>query len=447
MSEFNKNQNQQTKIAGVDRKVLEELYKKREGRLSSYNLREFEMNSFQHIEKFEPHHLDDFLRHAIKCGASDVFLDSNKKAYMQVQGRKQFITHKVLNDVEMKSFIDRIYEGQTWNLTLNSGHGINRVYVTKDEKGNELRFRVNITYMQGSSGRGFDIVLRSIPNTPPNLDPELPQEVIECFYRKTGINWVVGATGSGKSTLLASLIKNLLLDNNISLRIVSFEAPIEFLYDKVPQFQSDIIQIQVPDMLGTFAIGIEEAMRKKPDHIFVGECRDAPTIRSSIAGFLSGHLVYTTIHANDVSEVFGRVGSWFSSEEKRGIYTDLLLNSQLMLSQRLAISKKTNKRFPIREYIVMDRKIVEELMADNDFENFGTKMKDVIWKYGVPFYVHARYKNLTGDLDDSIFRIQYMTQTSKSIEEIDDKIRELQAKKHPMFYKEDMDNESIFENK
>jgi len=112
-----------------------------------------------------------------------------------------------------------------------------------------------------------------------------------------GMMLVTGPTGSGKTTTLYAAISEI---NNGSEKIVTIEDPVEY---QLP----GVLQIPVNEKKGlTFARGLRSILRHDPDKIMVGEIRDAETAQIAIQSALTGHLVFTTVHANNVFDVIGR---------------------------------------------------------------------------------------------------------------------------------------------
>jgi general secretion pathway protein E len=112
-----------------------------------------------------------------------------------------------------------------------------------------------------------------------------------------GMMLVTGPTGSGKTTTLYAAISEI---NTGAEKIVTIEDPVEY---QLP----GVLQIPVNEKKGlTFARGLRSILRHDPDKIMVGEIRDSETAQIAIQSALTGHLVFTTVHANNVFDVIGR---------------------------------------------------------------------------------------------------------------------------------------------
>lgn len=112
-----------------------------------------------------------------------------------------------------------------------------------------------------------------------------------------GMFLVTGPTGSGKTTTLYAAISEI---NQGFDKIITIEDPVEY---QLP----GVLQIPVNEKKGlTFARGLRSVLRHDPDKIMIGEIRDSETAQIAIQSALTGHLVFTTVHANNVFDVLGR---------------------------------------------------------------------------------------------------------------------------------------------
>ena len=132
------------------------------------------------------------------------------------------------------------------------------------------------------------------------FNPEDLKRFRRAITRPHGMVLVTGPTGSGKTTTLYAAISEM---NTHEDKLITIEDPVEYQL-------SGIVQIPVNEKKGlTFARGLRSVLRHDPDKIMVGEIRDAETAQIAIQSALTGHLVLTTVHANNVFDVIGRFAS------------------------------------------------------------------------------------------------------------------------------------------
>ncbi len=112
-----------------------------------------------------------------------------------------------------------------------------------------------------------------------------------------GMVLVTGPTGSGKTTTLYAALSEI---NAVEEKVVTIEDPVEYQV-------KGVVQVPVNEKKGlTFARGLRSILRHDPDKIMVGEIRDSETAQIAVQSALTGHLVFTTVHANNVFDVLGR---------------------------------------------------------------------------------------------------------------------------------------------
>lgn len=132
------------------------------------------------------------------------------------------------------------------------------------------------------------------------FNPEDLKRFRKAITRPHGMVLVTGPTGSGKTTTLYAAISEM---NTFEDKLITIEDPVEYQL-------SGVVQIPVNEKKGvTFARGLRSILRHDPDKIMVGEIRDAETAQIAIQSALTGHLVLTTVHANNVFDVIGRFAS------------------------------------------------------------------------------------------------------------------------------------------
>ena len=168
-----------------------------------------------------------------------------------------------------------------------------------------IDFRVSIM----PSSFGEDAVIRildkeSIANDMKGLSLEnlgISEREIKRLRKKIrepyGMVLVTGPTGSGKTTTLYAALTEIQTGED---KIITIEDPVEYML-------RGVLQIPVNEKKGlTFAKGLRSILRHDPDKIMIGEIRDSETAQIAVQSALTGHLVFTTVHANNVFDVIGR---------------------------------------------------------------------------------------------------------------------------------------------
>jgi defect-in-organelle-trafficking protein DotB len=191
---------------------------------------------------------------------------------------------------------------------------------------------------------------------------------------------ITGPTGSGKTTLLAAANRMLLERPQGCGKLLTYEAPIEFTYDTISSPHSLVSQTEIGRHLGSFADGVRNALRRKPNIILIGEARDRETISAAIEAGQTGHAVYTTAHTTGVSATIRRMISAFEPEERRERAYALMETMRLIVTQAL-VPKVGGGRMGVREWMRFDDQVREKLL-DMDFDKWGTEVQRMIPNYG-----------------------------------------------------------------
>lgn len=309
-------------------------------------------------------------------GASDLHLQSDDYAKIKYQRDLIPISHRILTDSEVKGFIKEIY-GENATAEINIGKDINTSHAINMADGSVIRFRVNAIGVFSAGGDGIQITIRTIQSKPLKLSVlKLEDEIWNNFVPDQGLIIVTGPTGSGKTTLMSSCIREILEDKYGSKKIVTYEQPIEFVYNEIDKGNNIITQTEVPKNIKTFDEAVESSMRRAPNIIFIGESRDKATIMNSILASQTGHLVYTTAHTNSAAETVRRMINVFSPEERNSLQYDLIDSLKMIVAQRL-IRDVNNKSIAIREYLVFTSQIKDHLKKV-DANNVSAEIKRIV---------------------------------------------------------------------
>jgi general secretion pathway protein E len=242
---------------------------------------------------------------ALKAGASDIHLSTTATGLTL-----KYRIDGVLTEAETIPGVE-IAEQVVSRIKVMSELDIAERRVPQDGRfkakrdGREIDFRVSIM----PSVFGEDAVLRILDRRALSdelsgitldalgFDEQMKKELRRLSTLPYGMMLVTGPTGSGKTTTLYAVISEV---NTGMDKIVTIEDPVEY---QLP----GVLQIPVNEAKGlSFARGLRSILRHDPDRIMVGEIRDPETAEIAVQSALTGHLVYTTLHANSVFDVIGR---------------------------------------------------------------------------------------------------------------------------------------------
>ena len=179
---------------------------------------------------------------------------------------------------------------------------------------------------------------------------------------------VVGATGAGKSTTLASMLEY--RNQRMTGHILTIEDPLEFLFSNK---KSIVNQREVGRDTQSLQVGLKNALRQAPDCILIGEIRDRETMTAALSYALSGHLVLSTLHANNSYHALGRILSFYTPEARPALLSDLASGLKAIVSQRL-LKSVTGGRIPAVE-VLLNTQLVSELIEKGDFNGIKEAME------------------------------------------------------------------------
>lgn len=304
------------------------------------------------------------LLNAFQRGASDVFFQTNEPIRARIHGEVAKLTRRSLASHEVLRVIDEVY-GESGSAAVTAGDPRDYADSFEYERGRSVNWRVNATACAlGAMNSGVEVVYRAIPESPPELSSlDVPPEIVEALNPSEGMILVVGPTGSGKSTLLAAITRDS-LENGRHRIWRTFEAPVEFVYDKINRHQTNIISqssVGTGGHVASFAQGVANVLRRTPTDILVGEMRDRETIEAGILAAKTGHRVWSTAHAGNVAETVYRLISAFQGTERALKVVDFLQAIRMIVVQQL-LPKVNGGRTPIREYLIFSKEIRDALI-------------------------------------------------------------------------------------
>jgi twitching motility protein PilU len=305
--------------------------------------------------------LERVLRLMAEKKASDVFLSARTPILIKIHGQIMQLTDQVLTPSQPRQLLsEMISPTQMEELDetgeLNLGITIPGVAI----------FRLSAFKQRGSVAAVF----RHIPSDIPGLETlNVPDVLADLVLQKRGLILLAGATGSGKSTTLAAMLEH--RNQRMTGHILTIEDPLEFLFSNK---KSIVNQREVGRDTQSLQIGLKNALRQAPDCILIGEIRDRETMTAALSYALSGHLVLSTLHANNSYHALGRILSFYTPEARPALLSDLSSGLKAIVSQRL-IKSTAGGRVPAVE-VLLNSQLVSEMIDRGDF----TGVREVLEK-------------------------------------------------------------------
>ncbi len=249
--------------------------------------------------------VDSVLFNAIQRRASDIHIETQENVVV-IKYRIDGVLYPAMEPIDKKhhqTIISRIKVMSELDIAEKRIPQDGRFKIRV--KGRTIDFRVSIM----PTVHGEDAVIRILDKESANaefknlrldvlgIDAETTRRLRKFIREPYGMVLVTGPTGSGKTTTLYACLSEI---QSVEDKIITIEDPVEY------QLRG-ITQIPVNEKKGlTFARGLRSILRHDPDKVMVGEIRDEETAQIAVQAALTGHLVFTTVHANNVVDVLGR---------------------------------------------------------------------------------------------------------------------------------------------
>lgn len=314
-------------------------------------------------QKYGREELNQLLITVYEEGVSDVLIQTGEPILISLQGDWVRVGSRPLLLSELQMLLTQTHTINAFAELISGKEQLYRYDVRKD-RSSLYGFRccaVQINSMNAGE-HGVEIVMRAIAALPPPVESlQLEKELLQSIVPNTGLVLVTGPTGSGKSTLLAAVLRHI-LETPPGRHIITFENPVEFMLRNVPNRIGVVAQSEIPKALPSFAAGVANALRRKGEVILIGEAREIETIRALIEAAQTGHLVYSTVHTNDVASTITRMADSFGIEQAWPVALKLLDAVRLIVHQRLAPGVD-GRRVAVREFLVFNEDIRRSLMA------------------------------------------------------------------------------------
>ena len=302
-----------------------------------------------------------WLRFMVEHKASDLFLTSGFPAAVKLDGKIQKIEQETLSAEKCTEIAVSIMNTKQIEEFMSTNECNFAIQLP-----GSARFRVNAMVQRGATA----LVLRMISSEIPSFEAlDLPPILEKVALRKRGLVIFVGGTGSGKSTSLAAMIDY--RNENSQVHIITIEDPNEFVH----QHKNSIItQREVGVDTDNWFAALKNTLRQAPDVILIGEIRDRDTMEYAMAFAETGHLCMATLHANSTNQALDRIINFFPEERRHQLLTDLSLNLQAFVSQRL-VPKEHGKGRVAAVEVLLNSPLISDLIHRGDIHGIKEIMK------------------------------------------------------------------------
>lgn len=324
---------------------------------------------------------DRLFVHAARSGASDITLQTDRPVFLEVHGVLYPVTRRALDNHELSAIINGIY-GQNASAMIKQGIDLDPSHEVRVGRTERYRFRVNATACYAGFEDGMQITVRIIASQPPRLaDLDIEPEIRDNCRPDNGLVVITGGTGNGKSTILAAVVRSFLEDADLSKKIITYEAPIEYVYDEIESLNSLVSQHEIPRNVKSFPHAVRNSLRRAPKIILVGESRDPETISAALEASETGHALYTTVHSNSVAETIYRMVNMFPQAERSTKMFEILESLRLVVTQRL-VRTVDGKRTGLREFLVFTEAMRDRLRSARDLREVTEMITMMVREHG-----------------------------------------------------------------
>lgn len=305
--------------------------------------------------------IHNLLTHMVKNKGSDLFITAGYPPAMKLDGKVTKLSDKPLS-AEHTAQIARSIMDEKQAIEFAETNECNFAISLAGVS----RFRINAMIQRGAA----TLVCRVITSDIPKFDDlKLPPVLKDVVMEKRGLVIFVGGTGSGKSTSLAAMIDY--RNENSNGHIITIEDPIEYVH---PHKNCIISQREVGVDTQNWFAALKNTLRQAPDVILIGEIRDRETMDYALAFAETGHLCMATLHANNSNQALDRIINFFPEERRTQLLTDLSLNLQAFISQRL-IPREGGKGRVAAVEILLNSPIISEMIQKGEIHGIKEMMK------------------------------------------------------------------------
>lgn len=246
--------------------------------------------------------VNDIFSEAIRQRASDIHFEGSKSKFFVRMRKTGGLSLYAEHDISLyKGVIARLKVVSKMDITDTTSAQDGECTVSYDNEEYSMRLSILPAFF------GESAVVRILHNqqfvsiNELRLPDDKIIELRKVLELKEGVFFVAGPTGSGKTTTIKTILREM---DTVKLKIISIEDPIEY---KIP----GIVQVEVNRKQNIrFSNLLRNVLRQDPDVIFIGEIRDEETAKIAVEAGMTGHLVLSTIHATDFSNIINRLKSF-----------------------------------------------------------------------------------------------------------------------------------------
>lgn len=352
------------------------------------------------VDSWGPTDLDKLLLWGVEKEMSDLSILPGKPVYLEIHGEWYTVTKRPVRTSEIATILDCWYGGQG-SAMVQSGQDLDFSHEIKKDRLTRLRFRCNATACADGYATGINLVLRSIPGTPPALESlNLEPEILSAIFPTNGLVLITGVVGSGKSTTLAAILRK--ISETQRRHILTYEAPIEFDLANNPNAIGPIAQCEIGRHLPSFDVASRNSARRAGNVILLGEARDKETLTEVLKSAEKGVCVYSTVHTMSVADTPMRMVNDFPPNEQNGIASALWASLRLIIHQRL-VPGRTGGRVALREFLVFQPKHCNRLYG-TPLSKVTPVIQEMVTDDGQTLLADARRKYTDGAITDEAYR-------------------------------------------
>jgi twitching motility protein PilU len=304
---------------------------------------------------------NSLLQLMVHKAASDLFITAGMSPCIKVHGKISPVTKQPLTAAQSRDLVQGIMNAKQraeYEQTNECNFAISAAKIG--------RFRVSAFIQRDCAG----MVLRRIESRIPQMEElHLPNVIRDLAMSKRGLVIFVGGTGTGKSTSLAAMIGY--RNRNSNGHIISIEDPIEFIHEHEGCI---ITQREVGLDTESYEVALKNTLRQAPDVILIGEIRSRETMDYAIAFAETGHLVLSTLHANNSNQAMDRIINFFPEERRHQLLMDLSLNLRGVVAQQLLRTVDGKGRRAVVE-VLIGTPLVADIIRKGEIHKLKDLMK------------------------------------------------------------------------